>query len=244
MKSLICAFVIFVIIVSCKQKKENTSSKENTIETVNEKSEEWIVLFDGSSFENWRGYLSNSMYSEWSIEDGAMVLSPGEIGSKNLVTKEKYTNFILSLDWKISEGGNSGFFWGVNEDDKLPEAYQTGPEIQLIDNERHPDAFVNPKFHQSGALYDMVEPMHDVCNPAGEWNECVLEIDHNKNYGKVILNGTLVAEFPVHGEEWDKLVSNSKFKDWEHFGKYQTGYIGLQDHGNKVWFRNIKIKKL
>jgi len=114
----------------------------------------------------------------------------------------------------------------------------------VLDNERHPDAKANPKFHQAGALYDMVQPKHDVCNPAGEWNLCVLKVNHETNQGSVTLNGIEIVSFPVHGEEWNALVANSKFKDWEGFGKHQTGHIGLQDHSDKVWYRNIKIKEL
>ena len=91
---------------------------------------------------------------------------------------------------------------------------------------------------------DLVQPKVDVCKPAGEWNLCVIKIDHNSNQGSASLNGQVVVEFPLHGEDWDKLVANSKFKNWEGFGKYKTGHIGLQDHGDKVWYRNIKIKKL
>ena len=148
------------------------------------------------------------------------------------------------MGWKISEGGNSGIFWGVFEDPKFSEAYLTGPEIQVLDNERHPDANVNGKLHQAGALYDMIEPGQDVVNPAGEWNLCIITIDHNKNIGTVEMNGTKIVEFAAHGKEWDNMVAKSKFADWEGFGKYQTGKIGLQDHGDVVSYRNIKIKEL
>ncbi len=173
-----------------------------------------------------------------------MAFTPGKEGGKNIITKDKYTNFILSLEWKISERGNSGVFWGIFEDEAFPEAYQTGPEIQVLDNERHPDANANPKYHQAGALYDMVQPAYDVCNPAGEWNTYIIKVDHNSNSGEVTLNGKVIVEFPVHGAAWDAMVAKSKFKDWKGFGKYQTGHIGLQDHRDKVWYRNIKIKKL
>jgi hypothetical protein len=99
-------------------------------------------------------------------------------------------------------------------------------------------------FYQAGALYDLVQPEHDVCNPAGEWNLCVLKVNHKTNQGSVTLNGTEIVSFPVHGEAWDAMVAKSKFKGWEGFGKHHTGHIGLQDHGDKVWFRNIKIKEL
>lgn len=245
MKSVIYVLVAAVVLVSCKQKKENIPIKEDVVEAMDKNvNEEWITLFDGTSFDNWRGYLSEGMYPEWSIDDGAMLYTPSGEGGKNIITKEKFTNFILSLEWKIAEGGNSGIFWSVFEDEAFKEAYHTGPEIQVLDNERHPDAKANPKYHQAGALYDMVQPEHDVCKPAGEWNECILKIDHNSNSGSVTLNGTVIVEFDVHGEKWDALVSNSKFKDWKGFGKHKTGHIGLQDHGDKVWFRNIKIKEL
>ena len=245
MKSVIYVLVAAVVLVSCKQKKENIPIKEDVVEAMDKNvNEEWITLFDGTSFDNWRGYLSEGMYPEWTIDDGAMLYTPSGEGGKNIITKEKFTNFILSLEWKIAEGGNSGIFWSVFEDEAFKEAYHTGPEIQVLDNERHPDAKANPKYHQAGALYDMVQPEHDVCKPAGEWNECILKIDHNSNSGSVTLNGTVIVEFDVHGEKWDALVSNSKFKDWKGFGKHKTGHIGLQDHGDKVWFRNIKIKEL
>ena len=240
MKSYIYLLATLVILVSCKEKKAIIDAEGKKINS----SKEWIALFDGTSLDNWRGYLSEEIHSEWSIDDGAMLFTPGGKGGKNIITKQKFNSFILSLEWKISEGGNSGIFWSVFENEKFREAYQTGPEIQVLDNERHPDAKANPKYHQAGALYDMVQPVHDVCKPAGEWNTCVIKIDHKSNSGKVTLNDTVIVEFDVHGEKWDALVANSKFKGWEGFGKYQTGHIGLQDHGDKVWYRNIKIKEL
>lgn len=247
-KPYLILIVVLTLFVSCKQKNAtNSNIAAETSEpkaTADNSSDDWMVLFDGSSFDKWRGYLQDDMPEAWSIEDGAMVFTPGENHGNNLITKQNFVSFILKLEWKISEGGNSGIFWGVHEDENLKEAYQTGPEIQIIDNERHPDAKVKPKTHQAGALYDMVQPSQDVCKPAGQWNTCVLEINHHKNHGKVTLNGVEIAEFPVHGEAWDNMVGNSKFKGWEYFGKFQTGHIGLQDHGNKVSFKNIKIKEL
>lgn len=246
MKNIICLLVFTITLTSCKQSVKETPQSE--LEAMNvakvQPESEWITLFDGTNFDNWRGYLTDEMYQEWTIEDGAMVFTPSGHGGKNIITKETFTDFEMSLEWKISEGGNSGIFWGVYEDPKYKEAYQTGPEIQVLDNERHPDALANPKYHQAGALYDLVQPMHDVCNSAGEWNLCVLKVNHKTNEGSVTLNGTVIVTFPVHGEAWDAMVAKSKFKGWEGFGKHHTGHIGLQDHGDKVSFRNIKIKKL
>jgi hypothetical protein len=237
-------YSFFVFLVSCKL-KHDTSIEKDVVKVGKEHSaEDWIILFDGTNFNNWKGYLKDDMPTDWRIENDAMVFNPGKERGKNIITKNTFTNFILSLEWKISEGGNSGIFWGVFEDDKYSEAYQTGPEIQVLDNERHADAKVNPKYHQAGALYDMVQPMQDVCKSAGEWNSCVLKVNHKNNKGSVTLNGVVIAKFPVHGKPWDAMVANSKFKNWEAFGKYQTGHIGLQDHGDKVWYRNIRIKEL
>ena len=246
MKNMILLVMLTLTFTACKQTTKETDQTEPEamkVEETNPESE-WISLFDGTNYDKWRGYLTDTMHPEWTIEDGAMAFVPGEEGGKNIITKDVFTDFELSLEWKISEGGNSGIFWSVFEDTKFREAYQTGPEIQVLDNERHPDAKANPKFHQAGALYDMVQPEQDVCKPAGEWNLCVLKVNHKTNQGSVTLNGTEIVTFPVHGEAWDSMVAKSKFKGWEGFGMHHTGHIGLQDHGDKVWFRNIKIRKL
>ncbi|GAB1307846.1 DUF1080 domain-containing protein [Urechidicola sp. KH5] len=243
MRKIVFSVVAALALIGCaKEKKQEVTTEVEVLEV--KPVEDWITLFDGSNFDQWKGYLHDGMHPEWSIDGNAMKFTPGEKGGKNIITKEKFKSFVLSLEWKISEAGNSGIFWGVFEDEKYPEAYQTGPEIQVLDNELHPDAKANPKFHQAGALYDMVQPEHDVCNPAGEWNKVVLTVDHTNNKGSVVLNDTEIVKFPVHGEGWDALVANSKFKDWEGFGKYPEGHIGLQDHSDIVWYRDIKIKRL
>ncbi len=250
MKKSILLFFSLTALLACKEKTTENTEVEEQVETqevakATENTEnEWEVLFDGTSYDSWKGYLADDVYSNWSIEDGAMAFTPGEEGGKNIITKNKYTNFVLSLEWKISEGGNSGIFWGVYEDPKFNEAYQTGPEIQVLDNAKHPDAKIGEGTHSAGALYDMIAPPSDVSKPAGEWNLCVLEVNHKTNQGKVSLNGTALFTFPVNGQQWDAMIADSKFADWEGFGAYQTGHIGLQDHSDKVWYKNIKIKSL
>lgn len=248
MKNILILLIAMITIMACKEKSNKIigkeMEKENTKSVKSESETDWIVLFDGSNFDNWRGYLKEEMHPEWTIEDDAMAFIPGEKGGKNIISKDKYTNFVLSIEWKMSEGGNSGIFWSVFEDEKFSQAYQTGPEIQVLDNAKHPDSFVADGTHKAGSLYDMIACPDETINPAGQWNLCVLEINHKTNLGKVSMNGTEVMTFPVHGEAWDEMVANSKFKNWEGFGKYQTGHIGLQDHGDKVWYRNIKIKPL
>lgn len=250
MKNIILLALFVVTFTACKKvnKEESISVESDIKEVVLEP--EWVSLFDGNSFDNWRGYLSDSMYPEWTIEDGAMVFTPdinnttGNGSGKNIITKNTYTDFILSLEWKISEGGNSGIFWSVLEDPKFSEAYQTGPEIQVLDNAKHPDSFVPGGTHKAGSLYDMIACPPEMINPAGEWNLCVLEINHKTNLGKLSMNGQEAFTFPVGGAAWEAMVENSKFKGWEGFGTHHTGHIGLQDHGYKMSFRNIKIKNL
>ncbi|WP_298238583.1 DUF1080 domain-containing protein [uncultured Algibacter sp.] len=244
-----CLFIVLLVIcfVSCKNesKNKNNAVPNSVNESIgNEISSKWIVLFDGTSLDSWKGYLSDDVYEEWTIDDGVLVFTPSNEGGKNIITKNKYTNFVLSVEWKISEGGNSGIFWGVYEDEKYKEAYETGAEIQVLDNDKHPDSFVAEDTHKAGSLYDLIGYSSEFINPAGEWNVCVLEINHNTNQGKVSMNGHDSITFPVHGADWDAMVAKSKFKDWEGFAKYQTGHIGLQDHGDKVSYRNIKIKEL
>ena len=249
-KNLVILTCSVLALTGCKN--ENRESAETAV-TENEemeqtnmnKQEEWKELFNGENLEGWKAYNKDQISEQWKVENGAIVFSPMESveGSENLISEEEFGNFELSVEWKISEGGNSGIMWGVQEEEQFGEPYLTGPEIQVLDNERHPDA-ENGLDRTAGALYDLVPPSEDVTKPAGEWNKEVIHIDYENNEGWVELNGTKIVEFPVHGEEWDKLVDDSKFKDWEDFGVHQKGHIALQDHGDKVWYRNIKIRKL
>lgn len=252
MKQSLLVAILALFLINCKDKnKEETNPESETkTETVmhDEKAKgDWVVLFDGTSFEGWKGYRQEGVPDSWKLEEGAMVFTPpanrpdGE--HYNLVTESEFESFVLSLEWKISEGGNSGIFWGVVEDEKYDQPYHTGPEIQVLDNDKHPDA-KNGTTHQAGALYDMVAPSEDVTKPIGEWNHTEITVDYGEKRGSVVLNGEEIVNFPVGNEMWNVMVSKSKFADWEGFGKFTRGKIGLQDHGDKVAFRNIKIKEL
>lgn len=251
MKNLILATFIAALVFGCKEKtKESVEEKASDVVAVAQveaSNSEWITLFDGTSFDGWHEYLEEGVSEHWKIEDNAMVFHPPkereEGKTYNLISDAEYTDFELTLDWKIAEGGNSGFFWAIKELPELTQPYQTGPEIQVLDNDKHPDG-KNGTNHQSGALYDMVSPAKDVTKPIGEWNTCVLMINHKTNQGSVMLNGEKMVDFPVNNPEWGAMVAKSKFADWEHFAKYTTGKIGVQDHGDGVAFRNIKIKEL
>lgn len=211
-----------------------------TSETNNNQEE--ITLFDGNDLDQWKAFNKDEI-TKWTVEDGTIAFTPAEGKGEDLITKEEYRNFELSLEWKISEGGNSGIMWGVQEGEEWGVPYVTGPEIQVLDNGKHPDA-KNGADRTANALYDMRPPSEDVTKPVGEWNEIILHIDYDGNEGWVKSNGVLVNEFPLQGEEWDAMIADSKFNGWDGFYANPMGHICLQDHGNDVWYRNIKIKEL
>ncbi len=253
MRKISILAVLAVLAFSCKDKEKEASSSEATdvSETIAETTaeNEWTSL----SLDQWQAFKGGELPSFWKEENDAIVFYPptteerkkpdGGRKSFNIVTKKAYTNFVLSLEWKISDTGNSGIMWGVSEDAKFGEPYQTGLEIQLLDNDKHPDAKNGPN-RQAGALYDLVPPPTDETKPVGEWNTAIITINHETNEGTSVLNGVEVAKFPVNGEALQTLLKGSKFDGWEGFGAYKTGKIALQDHGDVVSFRNITIKEL
>ena len=196
------------------------------------------VLFDGSNLTAWRGFHSDSVPYAWHIEDGALKLEHG--GAGDLISRETFTNFDLSFDWKISEAGNSGVFILVKDSAVYKHTYDTGLEYQLLDNRRHSD---NKKLtHHAGSLYDMIAADSNFCKSAGKYNKgrIVLNKGHLIHY----LNGHKTVDVYLWTSDWNTLVAKSKFKDFLGFARYHQGHIALQDHGNQVWLKNIKIIKL
>ncbi|MGI9532327.1 3-keto-disaccharide hydrolase [Lutimonas sp.] len=242
MKNVLIVVVFVGLLASCKS---GTKQKEVVPEQTAALEEGWTDLFDGESFKGWHTYLRDTISTQWQIKDGVMFYKPDPDkaqGMNNLITDQKYTNYELSLDWKISVDGNSGVFYGVLEDEKFVVPYMTAPEIQIRDYTNIPD-FTDHQ-QMSGAIFGIVGIERDVAKKAGEWNHFLIKIDHKNNVGSVTLNEVEVANFPVNGDAWNTLVASSKFKDWEGFGITREGHIGLQDHAHGVWFRNIKIKEL
>lgn len=218
---------------------------QNTL-TANEKKEGWKLLFDGKSLKGWRTFKTKVAGAAWNIQDGAIHLTNSEKegyqvkGGGDLITDKEYENYELTLEWKIQACGNSGIIFNVVEADQYNETWRTGPEMQVLDNTCHPDAKIIR--HRAGDLYDLISCSEETVKPAGEWNKVRLVNDHSKL--TFYLNGEKVVSATMHSPEWDELVANSKFKDMPDFGKATKGHIALQDHGNEVWFRNIKIKDL
>ena len=164
----------------------NNNEKEN--------KEEWVSLIQQDSMDGWHYYQDDGNKTGWDIDNGVLTFTSANAsgnGDKSLVSDKEYTNFKIHLEWKVSPGSNSGFFWGVKEDEKYEFPYVTGPEIQILDP-ANPD----PPLIQAGALYGMVAPSEFVTNPAGEWNSYDITIDHRINKGVVVHNGTKIVEFP------------------------------------------------
>ncbi len=229
------------------KKSETLVTKQNNMLTELEKEQGWKLLFDGVSFDGWRGYKKDGVGDKWLIEDGTMSTDTTNLpngrwqieGSNDIITVDQYENFELNLEWKIQNCGNSGIFFLVQELEEYHEAYFSGPEMQILDNVCHVETR-NPT-HRAGDLYDLIECRFIAVKPAGEWNKVRLIL----NNGKVEhwLNGYKMLEYELWTDEWNEMIANSKFKDWP-MAKTKKGHIALQEHDDKVWFRNIKIKAL
>jgi hypothetical protein len=253
MKKLISIMVIALVITSCGSTEKSTSGKKsgktpavNTL-SKSEIAEGWVLMFDGTTPGKWRGYGKDHFPAGWEVKDGMLSCKgsgrgeAGAIEGGDIIYDEKFQNFELSLEWKISEGGNSGILYLAQEStDKT--IWQTAPEMQVLDNLKHPDS--RDDSHTAGSLYDMIAVPRDKVKPVGEWNQVKILI--YKGLVEHWLNGEKVVEYHLWTPEWNAMVAKSKFPeynpDWAKVA--QQGYIGLQDHGDDVWYRNIKIRKL
>jgi hypothetical protein len=209
--------------------------------TAAEKAEGWRLLFDGKSADQWRNYNKDGLSDKWQVTDGALVLT-GK-GGGDIVTKDQFDSFDLVLEYRISKGGNSGLMFDVQEVKGKPP-YDSGPEIQIQDNVAGRDP------QKAGWLYQLYQPPTDpktgqpldATRPAGEWNQLRLRREGPK--GTVWMNGVKYYDFEIGSEEWNRRLAKSKFAKWENFAKAGKGHICLQDHGDEVAFRNIKIRPL
>jgi len=256
-----------LFLFSCGQKSESdeASDTEAATEEVMEATEQapantltdaekeagWILLFDGKTSEGWRGYGKDHFPAGWEIVDGTLHMigsGRGEAGAAeggDIIYDKEFQNFTLKLEWKISEGGNSGIFYLGQETPEYEFIWKTAPEMQVLDNEKHPDANLGKDGNrQAGSLYDLIPAKPQNARPVGEWNQ--VEIIVYKGTVVHKQNGETVLEYHLWTPEWEELVAGSKFPglnpDWANVAT--KGYFGLQDHGDDVWFRNIKLKEM
>jgi hypothetical protein len=241
-----------VLLSSCGaggSKKANDVIADNTL-TEQEKAEGWILLFDGQTLNGWRGYGRPDVPTAWSVDSGAIKISgsghgeAGAVDGGDLVVNQEFQNFELKFDWKVSEGGNSGIFYLAQEIDSLP-IWKSSPEYQILDNVNHLDAQLGVNGNRkSASLYDMLPANPQNSKPFGEWNTGGIIVYKGTVIHKQ--NGANVVEYHLWTPEWEQLIQNSKFAGWQEMlnagGEKRMGLIGLQDHGDNVWFKNIKIK--
>lgn len=206
----------------------------------------WTTLFNGTDLSGWHTYGKEGVGAAWKIDDGAIYLDVANKdgwqaeGGGDIVTDKSFGNYELELEWKIGECGNSGIIYNIVETDEYDYPWLTGPEMQVLDNTCHPDAKI--KTHRAGDLYDFISVAEENVKPAGQWNKVNLIVTD----GKVEhwLNGKKQVEYANKGPEWEAMIDKSKFKDFDAFGMSTSGKISLQDHGDAVWYRNIRIREL
>ena len=206
-------------------------------------------LFDGESLDaHWHAYGGGDVGAAWRIADDgeafyldASAKTDGRIdGGGDIVTDATFDEYELALEWRIAECGNSGVIYNVTESEEYPYPWMTGPEMQILDNACHPDAEIVT--HRAGDLYDMIAGDSTTVRRAGEWNEARLVV--REGQVEHYLNGTLMASYANVGEEWTSMIAESKFAEMPGFGKATGGRIALQDHGDEVWFRDVRVREL
>lgn len=197
--------------------------------------DDWQVLFDGSDLDAWRGYATGTVPEGWRMDGDTLHFAGGR---GDIMTRESFGSFDLRLEWKISPGGNSGIFYRAVPG--LEAIYMGAPEMQVLDDDAHEDG--NDPLTSAGAVYGLYPAVPGLVKPAGEWNSVriVVRGDEVAHW----LNGQTVATYTLSSDDWIERVAVSKFSAWPLYGRARKGRIGLQDHGDPVWYRNIRIRSL
>jgi 3-keto-disaccharide hydrolase len=209
--------------------------------TTKEIDEGWQLLFDGKSTDGWHGYNMQIFPDCWAIEDECLTMnSQGGGEDQDIITDKEYRDFALSVEYKLTKAANSGVIFQVKEDTIYKYPYETGPEFQIMDHENWPNPLED--WQINGANYAMYPPMAKPYKTLGEWNQLFLVVKGDKV--TQMLNGEVVVEYEKNSEDWKKLRNSGKWSDFPDWGNYDKGYISLQNHGTKVWYRSIKLKDL
>jgi hypothetical protein len=245
---LILTIMVFIVAFFQKQTKDalglyseiDKKDAPNSLSPA-EKKNGWQLLFDGKTTDGWHGYNLKVFPDCWAIEDGSLTMNTtGSAESLDILTNKKYRNFALSVEYKLTKAANSGIIYQIAEDPKYKFPYETGPEFQIIDHENWPDKL--EEWQINGANYAMYPPLVKPYKPLGEWNRLFLVV--NGNSVTQILNDQVVVKYEKYSEEWKKLKNSGKWTSFPDWGKFDEGFISLQNHGTKVWYRSIKIKEI
>jgi hypothetical protein len=234
----VLALIISLAVLACEgasARADDSSVPADSSASASQDSSQpgWVVLFDGSSTAAWRGFQRSDLPSGWQIVDGALTrVSEGG----DIITREQFGDFELELEWNVAPRGNSGIMFRVTEEDS--STYRTGPEMQVLDDAGHADG--KSRLTAAGSNYALHAATAGVVKPAGEWNQARLVVrgPHVEHW----LNGQKVVEYELWSPQWEALVKASKFVQWPRYGRAQRGHIALQDHGDRVAFRNIRIR--
>jgi hypothetical protein len=246
----ILILLIMALLFSCRQKQPKDAlgllaeiDKNDAPNTLapGEKRNGWQLLFDGKTTDGWHGYNLKVFPDCWAIEDGSLTMNTtGSAESLDIITNRMYRDFALSLEYKLTKAANSGIIFQIAEDPKYKFPYETGPEFQVIDHQNWPDTLES--WQINGANYAMYPPLVQPYKALGEWNQLFLVVKGNSV--TQILNGEVVVKYEKNSEEWEKLRNSGKWTAFPDWGKYDEGYISLQNHGTKVWYRSIKVKEI
>ncbi|MET3826628.1 hypothetical protein ABIC16_002321 [Sphingomonas sp. PvP055] len=214
-------------------------ARSNAI-SASERAEGWRLLFNGHDLDGWRSFDGKAPSPSWTVRDGALELTAtsGRMSGGDLVSADSYGAFELTLDWKVAKGGNSGVLYLARNVPQTRQIYETGLEMQILDDVGHPDGKIPS--HHAGALYDLTVPPPGIARPVGNWNHARLLVEPGRI--RQWLNGKPTADVSYGDDAWRQRVAASKFAKMPFFGTFPSGLIALQDHGEPVALRNIKLR--
>ena len=217
--------------------------QKHNVLTKAEKAAGWELLFDGQTLNGWRDYNGTGLTAPWVVEDGTLAaLGKGDDGNGYIVTDKQYENFELAFDWKISEGGNSGVLYHVVERPNFKVPYVTGPEFQVIDNVGFPGQLEEWQMACADYAMYVADPAKTRLKDAGEWNTSKIVFDNG--HVEHWLNGEKVVEFEAWTDDWFERKNSGKWESAPEYGLAHKGVFSLQDHGDRSWYRNIKVREL
>ena len=228
--------VALLLLAACSSsgEQEEPVQEPNTL-SFREMSEGWRLLFDGETTAGWRGFRSEELPAGWEVVEGTLARTGG---GGDIVTEDAFQDFVLRLEWKVAPGGNSGIFFRVDEEHDA--VWRTGPEMQVLDDALHPDG--RDRRTAAGSNYALHGVPEGIVRPAGEWNQVELSVVGQRV--RHVLNGMLVVDYVLESEDWESRVAASKFSQMPDYGRKSSGHIALQDHGDPVWYRSIRIREL
>lgn len=239
--SMLMALALALAPAACAGQQEDPPPADEPSEPVHntltdaERAAGWRLLFDGETLDGWRGFRRDGLPGGWAARDGMLQrVGPGG----DIITEDQFEDFELSLEWRVEEAGNSGIFYLASED--ADRIFESAPEMQILDDAGHADG--GSPLTSAGSNYALHPAPRGVVRPAGEWNEAriVVRDGHVEHW----LNGQQIVTYELGSEDWQRRVDESKFAEWPTYGQARRGHIGLQDHGDPVWFRNIKVREL